>query len=71
MVKFKGKYVAGLCAHKGHLTFSPQGSEVMAALERDLAGYVTSKGSFQFAVDAPLPRDLLTELIAARLAEIP
>jgi uncharacterized protein YdhG (YjbR/CyaY superfamily) len=70
MFKHKGKYVAGLCAHKGHLTFSPQSSEVMTALEGDLAGYVTSKGSFQFAVDTPLPRDLLTKLIAARLAEL-
>lgn len=43
--KVDGKYVVGLCAFKNHLTFSPQSAEVMAAHEKDLAGYVTSKNS--------------------------
>jgi uncharacterized protein YdhG (YjbR/CyaY superfamily) len=70
MFKFNGKFVAGLCAHKAHLTFSPQSPEVMSALEKPLEGYVVSKGSFQFAVDKPLPKALLTKLIKARLKEI-
>ena len=70
MFKFNGKYVAGLCAHKQHLTFSPQSPDVMIALEKELEGYVTSKGSFQFAMDEPLPKELLTKLVKARLSEI-
>lgn len=70
MFKFNGKFVAGLCAHKAHLTFSPQSTEVMEAHERDLEGYVVSKGSFQFDIDKPLPKALLRKLIKARLKEV-
>jgi uncharacterized protein YdhG (YjbR/CyaY superfamily) len=68
--KIDGKYVVGLCAFKNHLTFSPQSPEVMAAFEKELAGYVTSKSSFQFDVDKPLPKALLSKLIKARLKEL-
>jgi uncharacterized protein YdhG (YjbR/CyaY superfamily) len=68
--KINGKYAVGLCAFKNHLTFSPQSPEVMAALEKELAGYVTSKSSFQFEVDKALPKALLTKLIKARLKEL-
>lgn len=68
--KLHGKYVVGLCAFKTHLTFSPQSAAVMAEHEKALAGYVTSKNSFQFAVDNPLPKSLVAKLIKARLKEI-
>ena len=68
--KINGKYAVGLCAFKNHLTFSPQSAEVMTSLEKELAGYVTSKSSFQFDVDKPLPKGLLTKLIKARLKEL-
>ena len=70
MFRLNGKYVAGLCAFKNHLTFSPQSSEVMAAHEKELADYVTSKSSFQFDVVAPVPKELLSTLIKARLDEV-
>ena len=68
--KLNGKYVAGLCAFKTHLTFSPQSAEVMADNGVTLEGYVTSKSSFQFDVDKPLPKSLVAKLIKARLKEI-
>ena len=68
--KINGKYAVGLCAFKNHLTFSPQSAEVMAAHEKDLAAYVTSKSSFQFEIDKPLPKALLTKLIKTRLKEL-
>ena len=68
--KLNGKYAVGLCAFKNHLTFSPQSPEVMTAHAEDLAAYVTSKSSFQFAVDEPLPKPLLQKLISARLKEL-
>ena len=70
MFRLNGKYVAGLCAFKNHLTFSPQSSEVMVAHEKELAEYVTSKSSFQFDVDTPVPKELLSTLIKARLDEV-
>jgi uncharacterized protein YdhG (YjbR/CyaY superfamily) len=70
LFKFNGKYVAGLCAFKNHLTFSPQSADVMVAHEKELDGYIISKSSFQFAVDAPLPKALVASLVKARLAEL-
>lgn len=70
MFRFNGKYVVGLCAHKNHLTYSPQSPDVMEGAAAALEGYVTSKGSFQFAVDTPLPRPLVEQLLRARLSEV-
>jgi uncharacterized protein YdhG (YjbR/CyaY superfamily) len=39
-------------------------------LEKELAGYVVSKGSMQFPIDKPLPKTLLKKLIKIRLDEI-
>lgn len=68
--KINGKYAVGFAAFKKHLTFSPQSPEVMTAHADQLADYVTSKSSFQFAIDQPLPKELLASLIKARLAEL-
>ena len=68
--KYKGKFLVGLCAFKNHLTFSPQSPAVMQAHATDLADFVTSKSSFQFAVDQPLPKELVAKLVRARIAEI-
>ena len=68
--KYQGKYAVGICAFKNHLTFSPQSAEVMEAHAADLAEFVTSKSSFQFAIDKPLSKALLTKLIKARLKEV-
>ena len=70
MFKFDGKYVAGLCAHKSHISYSPQSADVMTALAADLADFVVSKSSFQVEMDKPLPKALLTKLIKARIQEI-
>lgn len=70
MFRYNGKNVAGLCAHKKHMTYSPQSPKVMAGAADALEGYVTSKGSFQFSVDAPLPKDLVRRLLTARIGEL-
>jgi uncharacterized protein YdhG (YjbR/CyaY superfamily) len=70
MFRYNGKNVAGLCAHKNRMTYSPQSPEVMAGAAAALGGYVTSKGSFQFSVAEPLPRNLVEQLLRARIAEL-
>lgn len=68
--KLNGKNVAGLCAFKNHLVYSPQSSAVLEELAKDLSEYVTAKSSLQFPVDKPLPETLVRKLLAARVAEI-
>ena len=70
MFKFNGKFVAGLCAHKAHISYSPQSADVMTALADELADFVVSKSSFQVAMDEPLSKPLLTKLVKGRLAEV-
>jgi uncharacterized protein YdhG (YjbR/CyaY superfamily) len=65
-----GKRVAGFAAFAKHLTYAPHSGTVTAKLPDELAGYVVSKGSFQFSVDAPLPKKLVKRLIEVRLAEV-
>ena len=65
----RGKKVAGFAAFKNHLTYAPHSGTVTAQLPDELAGYVVSKGSFQFDVDKPLPKKLLKRLIEVRMAE--
>jgi uncharacterized protein YdhG (YjbR/CyaY superfamily) len=36
----------------------------------DLAGLTASKGALKFAIDAPLPDDLVAKLVSARLTEV-
>jgi len=67
--KFGGKFVVGMCAFKKDRTFSPHSAEVMTAHAAELADFVVSKSSFQFAVDEPLPKSLVEKLVKARLAE--
>jgi len=70
MFKYNDKFVVGLCAHKGHLSFSLPSSELLGTFSEDLEGFVLSKNSFQFAVDQVLPKKLVSKLVKARLKEI-
>lgn len=68
--KLNGKTVAGFAAFKNHLSYLPHSSLVFTELGDDLAGYVTTKGSLHFSVDAPLPEDLVAKLIAVRREQL-
>jgi uncharacterized protein len=66
----KGKYVAGICAYKHHLTFSPWSPRVMKELKVRLGEFVVFKTCFQIPVDWEIDRKLVKDLVTARLAEL-
>jgi uncharacterized protein YdhG (YjbR/CyaY superfamily) len=68
--KVNGKAVAGFAAFKNHLTYLPHSGSVLATLQDDTTPYETSKGSLKFAVDKPLPKRLVKELVSARMREL-
>ncbi|MEN9714889.1 MAG: hypothetical protein RJA35_356 [Actinomycetota bacterium] len=68
--KLNGKNVAGLCAFKNHLVYSPQSAEVLIQLADQLADFTTAKSSLQFAIDKPLDEELVRALLEARIAEL-
>ncbi len=63
-----GKVVAGFAAFKNHLAYVPHSGEVLASLGDGLQGYERTSGSLHFAVDEPLPDDLVRRLVDAKLA---
>jgi uncharacterized protein len=65
-----GKYVFGLAAYKHHLTLSPWSPRVIEQFKARLGKFVVFKNCFQIPVDWKLDRELLRDLVRARLAEL-
>lgn len=56
-------------AARSHCAFYVQSPAVMEAHAAELTGLDTSRGTVRFTPDRPLPDELVTRLVAARLAE--
>ena len=65
-----GKTVAGFAAFKNHLSYLPFSGSVLSRLTEELRGYTMTKSALHFPVDRPLPKTLVTKLVAARLSKI-
>ena len=63
--KYKGKNLIHFAAFKDHLSVFPT-VEPMDHLSEKLKPYRTGKGTLQFAEDAPLPDELIKELVLIR-----
>lgn len=62
-------YVAVIAAAK-HLALFPFSPAAIDLVRDDLDGFSLSKGTIRFAVDNPIPDEVLDRLLRARLAEI-
>ena len=69
-VHLKGKYVAGFSAAKHHLAFSPWSPRVIEDFKSRLGNYVVKKNLFQIPVDWEIDKELVKDLVQARLAEL-
>ena len=67
----EGKALAGFAAFKNHLSWIPYSGHVVPKLLDDIAPYSlgNSAGVFKFAVDKPLPTELVRKLILVRAIE--
>jgi uncharacterized protein YdhG (YjbR/CyaY superfamily) len=65
-----GKVVAGFAAFKNHLSYLPHSGAVLTDVADDLAGYTRTSGSLHFAVDQPLPDDVVRTLVEAKLRHL-
>lgn len=65
-----GTPVAGFAASKAHLSFFPHSGSVISRMPDVVAGYSTSKGTLRFAIDEPLPKELVEKLIEERLRQL-
>jgi uncharacterized protein YdhG (YjbR/CyaY superfamily) len=67
--KVGGRVVAGLAAFKAHLSYLPHSGSVLPAVRDKTQGYSQTKSALHFPIDAPLPRELVKELIEVKLRE--
>jgi uncharacterized protein len=65
-----GKYVFGLAAYKQHLTLAPWSPRVIEAFKVRLGKFVVMKNCFQISVDWEINRELVKDLVRARLGEL-
>jgi uncharacterized protein YdhG (YjbR/CyaY superfamily) len=68
--RLRGKVVAGFAAFQNHLSYLPFSGSVFPELKEELVAYRKSKGALRFAVDEPLPKDLVEKLIQVRISQL-
>ncbi len=68
--RVRGKVIAGFAAFKTHLSYLPFSGSVLEQLGGRLDGYTKTKSSLHFHAEDPLPKALVKELVAARLAQV-
>ena len=66
---YEGRVLVYFAATANHCAFYLMSGSTVAAHERELAGYDTSKGTIRFPADKPLPAALVRKLVKARIAE--
>lgn len=67
--RIDGKVVAGFAAFKQHCSYFPHSGSVIPEVP-EASRYDTSKGTLQFAVDTPPPKQLVRQLITVRLQQL-
>jgi uncharacterized protein YdhG (YjbR/CyaY superfamily) len=68
--RLRGKVVAGFAAFQNHLSYLPFSGSVFSELKEDLVAYSKSKGALRFAIDEPLPKELVEKLIKVRISQL-
>ncbi len=56
-------------AFKDHCSFFPGSAETRSQFSAELKPFEGGKGTFRFTPDHPLPADLVTRIVKARVAE--
>jgi uncharacterized protein YdhG (YjbR/CyaY superfamily) len=67
--KLDGKPLVAFGASTNHCAFYPMSSKTVAAFQKELTKYDTSKGTIRFPAAKPLPAILIRKLVKARIAE--
>lgn len=59
----------GFAAMKIHIGLYPMSGSFVAAHQKELAGYATSKGAIRLPLDKPLPVGLIMRIVKIRIRE--
>lgn len=69
MLKVDGQYVFGMSVLKNHLLMAPWSTDVLEAFLPRLTGYKVNKKTIEIPIDWKVDKKLLTDMVAARIAE--
>lgn len=64
--QINGKNIVHFAGYKQHIGIYP-GSQVVAELQGELAGYKTSKGAVQLPLTGPFPQPLIERMMRVRM----
>ena len=67
--RYHGRPLVSYRAAKAHCSFYPMNPAVIDAHRAELKAYDTAKGTIRFTPNAPLPDNLVTSIVKARMAE--
>jgi uncharacterized protein YdhG (YjbR/CyaY superfamily) len=68
--KLNGRALLAYAGWKEHCSIYPMSGEFLEANADVLKGYRRTKGSLHFTPDAPLPDELLADLVRRRVADL-
>ncbi len=68
-LKLRGRNLVHFGAFANDIGFYPTPSGI-AAFEKELSPYSTSKGTVRFPLSAPIPYDLVRRIVAFRVGEV-
>jgi uncharacterized protein YdhG (YjbR/CyaY superfamily) len=69
-LRLAGRPLLGITAAARHLSVFPFSPAVVDAVASDLRGHSLSKGTIRFAVDQPLPDEVIERVVTLRRAEL-
>jgi uncharacterized protein YdhG (YjbR/CyaY superfamily) len=67
--KLNGRMVLYFAGFRRHYSIYPATAGVKAALRNELAGFLHSKGTIRFSLEAPVPTRLIARIVRLRAAE--
>lgn len=67
--KINGDVVAGIMAAKNHVGYYPFSGSTLKGFKNELASYRTTKSAIHVPIGKPLPKNLMTKLIRARISQ--
>lgn len=67
--KLDGRFLVSYAAFQRHISMFPASAMVLEALGDEVRPYLHGKGTIRFALGTPLPLELVSRIVAVRLAE--
>ena len=67
--RLQGKVIAGFAAFKNHLAYLPHSGQVFREIP-ELETFEFTTGSLHFAIDTPLPTNIVARLIEVRMQQL-